>query len=59
MQAKAEMRPAEAAMRDLSGAQPVMERAVDIVHVDRAYTSAVRIKEGDGRPPRYWLPFSH
>src|SRR5689334_5382746 len=59
MQAKAEVRPAEAAMRDLSGAQPVMERAVDVVHTDRAYTSAVRIKDGGGRAPRYWVPFSH
>jgi hypothetical protein len=33
-----------------------MEPAVDVIHTDRAYTSAVRIKEGGGRAPRYWLP---
>jgi hypothetical protein len=36
-----------------------MERTVDVVHADRAYTSAVRIKEGGGRAPRYWVPFNY
>ncbi|MDE5454608.1 hypothetical protein GWE18_17520 [Bradyrhizobium sp. CSA112] len=36
-----------------------MERAVDVVHADRAYISAVRIKEGGGRASRYWVPFNY
>src|ERR1051326_3305689 len=53
------MHAAEAAMRDLSGGQPVVERAVDVVHADRAYVSAVRIKDGEGGAPRYWVPFNY
>ena len=58
-QQKARTHAADGAMRDLSGGQPVMERTVDVVHADRAYTSAVRIKEGGGRAPRYWVPFNY
>src|SRR5262245_37965460 len=46
-------------MRDVSGGQPVMERAVDVVHADRAYVSAVRITDGGGHAARYWVPFGY